>query len=108
MPLLMTQWTYTSAATAAMAKDPQDRSLGLKKLVEGAGGKLLCCYFCFGDYDGVAIWEAPDNTAAMAVVMAATGPGHLRTVKTTLLVSMAESVGAMNKTKAMVYSGPGD
>ena len=106
MPLFMTQWAYTSEATAAMAKDPQDRSAGLKKLVEGAGGKLLSCYFCFGDYDGVAIWEAPDSTAAMAVLMAATGPGHLKAVKTTSLVSMADSVEAMNKAKAMAYSGP--
>ena len=107
MPLYMTQFSYTAEAVAAMTKNPQDRSLGLAKLVEKLGGKLLCTYFCFGDYDGVAIAEVPDGTTELALVMAASAPGHLSATKTTRLFTMEQTVEAMKKAGALTYAGPG-
>ena len=108
MPLYMTQFSYTAEAVAAMTKNPQDRTGGLKKLIEKLGGRLIGLYYCFGEYDGVAIAEVPDNGTELAVVLAATTPGHLKAVKTTVLISMDEALEAMKKAHGLAYAGPGD
>jgi len=108
MPLYMTQFSYTAEAVAAMTKNPQDRTAGLGKLIEKLGGRLICLYYCFGEYDGVAIAEVPDNGTELAVVLAAATPGHLKAVKTTVLVSMDEALEAMKKAHGLAYAGPGD
>jgi uncharacterized protein with GYD domain len=106
MALYMTQFSYTKEATAAMAKNPQDRSLGLKKALEKLGGKFHCIYFCFGDFDGVGIVELPDNVTELALLMAISAAGHLKTLKTTVLMTMEETVKAMEMAQEIVYKGP--
>ena len=106
MVLYMTQFSYGAEAVAAMAKNPQDRSVGLKRLIENLGGRLIAIYFCFGDYDGVAIGEYPDGTTALATVMAATGAGHIKAIKTTELFTMDETIQAMKKAGAQMYAAP--
>ncbi len=61
MALYMAQFAYTAEALATMAKNPQDRSVPSRELIEKSGGRLISFYFCFGEYDGVAIYEAPDD-----------------------------------------------
>ncbi len=61
MALYMAQFAYTAEALATMAKNPQDRSVPSRELIEKSGGRLISFYFCFGEYDGVAIYEAPDE-----------------------------------------------
>ena len=106
MALYMTQFSYTIEATAAMAKNPQDRSVGLKKFIEGMGGRLIGIYFCFGDYDGVVIAEMPDNVTTLALDMAVITAGHIKTLKTTVLLPMEETVKAMKIANDLVYKGP--
>jgi len=102
----MIQFGYTSDAWAALAKNPADRSVGLAKLMEAAGGKLLDLYYHFGEYDGVAIVEAPDDTSATAAVIAAAAPGHLRSTRTTRLMSVQEAMEAMRKAGTLSYQAP--
>ena len=66
MPVYMTQFAYTPEAWAALIRNPEDRSQVLGDHLEKVGGKLLCFYYAFSEYDGVAIFEAPDETAAAA------------------------------------------
>src|SRR2546422_4797230 len=44
------------------------RSEGMMKKL---GGRLVDLYYHFGDFDGTAIVEAPDDTTAVAAVIAA-------------------------------------
>ena len=106
MALYMTQFTYTDTATAAMAKNPQDRSVGLEKTIKKLGGDLKCIYFCFGDFDGVAIVEVPDHVTTLALLMAVMAAGHLKAVKTTQLLTMKESIKAMKLANDIVNKGP--
>ena len=106
MALYMTQFSYTKEATAAMAKNPEDRSLGLIKTLEKLGGKLIGIYFCFGDYDGVVICEMPKNVTTLALLMAVTAAGHIKEMKTTVLLTMEETVKAMAMAGDIVYKGP--
>ncbi len=88
---------------------PKQASEGLPNEVserETLGGRLLNLYYCFGEYDGVVIFEAPDAITCMGAILAAIAPGHLRSTKTTVLFTMDEAMEAMGKAGAMVYAGP--
>lgn len=90
MPLYMTQFSYTPEAWAALVKSPADRRGPIGKAAEGAGGRLLSLHYCFGEYDGVIFFEAPNSAAAARVIIAATAAGHLKAVRTTELFTMEE------------------
>ena len=55
MSLYMMQFSYTSEAWAAMARNPEDRSVQVKANVEKLGGRLVGMYYCFGEFDGLAV-----------------------------------------------------
>ena len=103
MSLYMTQFSYTPEAWAALVKNPEDRGPQLGAMLEKLGGRLISFYYCYGEYDGVAIYESPDETAAMAVVLAAIAPGHLKGTKTTVLLSVADAMKGMEKAGGIVY-----
>jgi uncharacterized protein with GYD domain len=107
MPLYMTQVSYTSEAWAALTRNPEDRSEAFGNLAETMGGRLLSFYNCFGKYDVVVIYEAPDESTAAAIVLAAVSPGHLSRAETTVLLSAEEGVEAMRKAGEATYRAPG-
>jgi uncharacterized protein with GYD domain len=106
MPFYMTQFAYTAEAIAAMAKNPQDRSIPVRELAQKLGGRLIGFYFCFGEYDGIVLSEAPDDTTATAIVMAAVSAGHIKAVKTTKLFTVEETMEAMRKAGSLTFQGP--
>ena len=106
MALYMSQFSYTTEAWQAFLKNPEDRGSKLKAVVEKLGGRLICMYYCYGDYDGVVIAEYPDNVASVAGVLSAVSAGHIKTVKTTVLLSVDDTVEAMKKAGGIVYPGP--
>jgi uncharacterized protein with GYD domain len=103
----LVQFSYAKEAVAAFVKKPEDRSVPVKALVEKLGGRMHAFYYCFGDYDGLAIVEGPDNVSCLATVMAAVAPGHLSKIKTTVLLTMEESVEAMKKAAQASLPAPG-
>ena len=66
MSHFMIRWQFTNTSAKALVGKPHDRTGAAKALIGGFGGKLHSYYLCFGEYDGVAICEFPDNTAATA------------------------------------------
>ena len=106
MPLYMTQFAYTSKAWEAFVKKPEDRGKVFGELVEKMGGRFVSMYYCMGEYDGLVIYEAPDESTAMAMILSAMSPGHLRTTKTTVLLSVEDSMIAMHNARAEAYPGP--
>jgi uncharacterized protein with GYD domain len=106
MAFYMIQGAYTVEAIATMAKNPQDRSVPVRELVQKIGGRLISFYFCFGEYDVVVLVELPDDSAATAVAMAAISPGHLKAYKTTKLFTVEETMEAMRKAGSLAFQGP--
>lgn len=106
MALYMTQFSYTAEAWAALVKNPADRTVGLNKLLEKMGGKLLHLYYSFGDQDGIAIMEMPDETTAAAGILAVVASGHIKGTKTTQLLTVEQAVEAMGTAGAQVYTAP--
>lgn len=106
MPLYMTQFAYTAEAWAALTRHPEDRTEVLGALLERAGGRLHSFYYSFGEFDGVLIYEAPDETAVTAAVLAATAAGHIKALKTTTLLPMDRALAAMRQAGTLAYSAP--
>jgi uncharacterized protein with GYD domain len=106
MAFYMVQGAYTAEAIATMAKNPQDRSAPVRELMQKLGGQMIGFYFCYGEYDVVALGELPDDTAATAVAMAAVSAGHLKAYKTTKLFTVEETMEAMRKAGSLAFPGP--
>jgi uncharacterized protein with GYD domain len=103
----MVQFAYTAETWATMAKNPQDRSGLVRELAQKLGGRLVGFYYCFGKYDGVGLFDLPDDTAAIATSLAAVAPGHIKAIKTTKLFTVEETMEAMNKAGGLAFQGPG-
>jgi uncharacterized protein with GYD domain len=107
MALYMTQFSYTSEAWAALASNPEDRSEAIRALVESMGGQLVSFYYSFGEYDGVAIYEAPDESAVATIMLAVSAAGHMKATRTTPLVTVEDTLDSLSKAGEMMYRGPG-
>jgi uncharacterized protein with GYD domain len=107
MPLYMTQFAYTPEAWAALVDNPEDRSAPVRELTESMGGRLIGWYLSMGDYDGLLIYEAPDDATAGAAVLAAARRGHLRATKTTPLFSAEEGIEIMRRAGGTAFRAPG-
>jgi uncharacterized protein with GYD domain len=61
MPLFMAQFAYTPQAWTALIHAPQDRAAASDALLRHFGGRLIGLYYTPGaEYDGFALFEAPD------------------------------------------------
>lgn len=107
MPLYMTQFAYTPEAWAALIDNPEDRSAPVRELTESMGGRLIGWYLSMGDFDGLLIYEAPDDATAGAAVLAAARRGHLRATKTTPLFSAEDAMEIMRRAGGPAFRAPG-
>jgi uncharacterized protein with GYD domain len=107
MSTYMLQLAYTPEAWSALVKNPEDREAVARRAVEAVGGRLLSFYFVHGDYDAVAIFEAPDEVAATAGVLAGIAGGHIKTTKTSTLLTSQDAMEAMRRAGQMTVRPPG-
>jgi uncharacterized protein with GYD domain len=107
VPRYATQFSYTPQAWAALIKNPQDRRQAFGALASKLGGNLVDAYITFGEYDGLVIFDAPDDTTAAAMAMAIIAPGHIKTLKTMRALPIDEAMEAMRKAGSVSYQGPG-
>ena len=106
MPHYMTQYAYTPDAWAALTKNPQNREEVFRALVEKLGGRLLSFYYAFGEYDGVIITEMPDETTVVAALLAVISPGHVKAIKTTVLLTTEQTLKGMREAGKQSYEAP--
>jgi uncharacterized protein with GYD domain len=104
--LYMTQFSYTAEAWKALVKRPEDRAAVFAEHAEKLGGRMVALYYCMGEFDGVVIYEAPDERTAAAIVFTVASPGHLKETKTTSLMTVEETMEAMEKARAEAYPAP--
>ncbi|OGO37463.1 MAG: hypothetical protein A2W35_14070 [Chloroflexi bacterium RBG_16_57_11] len=106
MPIFMTQFAYTVEGWKSLTRNPEDRSVPLRALIDKLGGKLLNIYYSFGDYDGVVIMEAPDAQTVVTALLAIVNAGHVSSLKTSQLFTTQEGMEAMAKANKIVYPAP--
>src|SRR3954453_16071653 len=91
MPMFMAQFAYAPDAWAALIHAPQDRAAASDAMVKHFGGRLIGLYYTPGaEYDGFALFEAPDDAAAAAVEIATLSVGHLRSNRLLRVLSAEE------------------
>ena len=106
MPRYLIQASYNASAVAAFVSNPQDRVAGVKALVKKLGGKLEMFEYALGDYDLIAIASMPDDSSAAAVALAVNAAGHIKSYKTTRLMSSDEFLAAQEKAHGLSYKAP--
>jgi uncharacterized protein with GYD domain len=108
MPFYLTRFSYTPETWAKLLKSPEDRRAAAKQYIEAVGGKLHGFWYAFGDYDGYNLWEAPDNVSMAATALAINSGGALSSIQTTVLLTVEETIAAMQKASSIKYRPPGE
>jgi uncharacterized protein with GYD domain len=106
MPYYLAQASYTHEAWTTLLKNPQNRTDGVRALVEGLGGTFHGLYYAFGAHDIMCLFEAPDDQTAAAVSLSLSAPGHLKDIKTTVLLTPEELTTVLGKAGAQTYQAP--
>ena len=60
---LVTRGRFTRDFVKAIVGAPEDREPAVRKLIEGAGGKVICYYVTTGENDFLLISEANESEA---------------------------------------------
>ena len=109
MPIFITQGRYTRDAIKGMIVKPEDRADQVSRMLSKAGGRLIGYYVTFGEYDFLAICEAPSETQMAAVLLAAGSSGGVTDLRTTLAMSSVEAKGAFAAASDLApsYRAPG-
>jgi uncharacterized protein with GYD domain len=108
MPLYLTRFSYTPATWAKLIKNPEDRREAAKQYIESVGGKLHGFWYAFGEHDGYNLWEAPDNVSMAATALAIGAGGALSSVQTTVLLTVEDTVAALQMASTIKYRPPGE
>jgi uncharacterized protein with GYD domain len=107
MPHYMVQFAYTPQAWARIAQNLEDRSAPISEFLENLGGRLISFYYCRGEYDGVVIFEAPDEGTANAVSLAVISSGQFRALQTTELFEVEDILESLRRGSEARYRPPG-
>jgi uncharacterized protein with GYD domain len=108
MPMYLTRFSYTPETWAKLIQNPEDRREAARQYIESVGGKLHGFWYSFGEYDGYNLWEAPDNVSMAGAVLAIGAGGALSSFETTVLLTVEETIAALQKASGVKYRRPGE
>ena len=103
MALYIYQAAYTAESMAAQIKEPHDRLEAVRPALEAMGGKILVGGYPFGEYDVLAVIEAPDDTTVAGFALAVGAGGAVKSAKTTRLLSGQEWIESLRKAQGSQY-----
>jgi uncharacterized protein with GYD domain len=108
MPVYLMRFSLTPETWSRLIQNPEDRRDAARTYIEQVGGALHGFWYGFGEYDGYAIFEAPDNVSMSGFVLALAAGGALASVETTVLMTVEETLEALAKSKTIAYRRPGE
>jgi len=108
MALYLMRFSYTPETWAKLIQNPEDRRDAARSYAEQVGGSLHGFWYGFGEHDGYAIFEAPDNVSMAGAVVAIAAGGALAEVETTVLMTVEDTLEAVAKAKEVHYRRPGE
>jgi uncharacterized protein with GYD domain len=106
MPMYLGRFSYTPEATKALVHSPQDRATSAAEAAATLGVDVKGFWYALGEFDGVVLAEAPDNTAMAALAMLVGQSGTLSRFETTALLDMSEAQDAMRAAAGASYATP--
>ena len=107
MPLYISTFGYKPEVWAGLVKSPENREKAVSQILAEAGCELRGLWYAFGEADGFALIEAPDNTTAAGLAIAITSSGAFRKFETTVLMTQDELLKALEKARDVAYVAPG-
>lgn len=107
MATYLTRFSYNPETWGRLTKNPENRSEAARKYIESVGGKLHGFWYAFGSYDGYTLWEAPDNVSMAAVAIAISGGTALSKYETIPLLTIEETLEALERAQKIAYKKPG-
>jgi uncharacterized protein with GYD domain len=107
MTMYLTRFSYTPETWARLRQNPEDRSAALRGYMDSVGGKVHGFWYAFGADDGFAVVEAPDNVSVAAAMIAIGAGGALSSFATTVLLTVEETLAALEKSRSVQYRPPG-
>ena len=107
MTIYLSKFSYTPATWARLIERPEDRRIAAQSYIESVGGRLHGFWYAFGEHDGYAMWEAPDNVSMAAVALAIGAGGALSSLETTVLLTVEETMDALGRAQQISYRAPG-
>jgi uncharacterized protein with GYD domain len=108
MPLYMISFGYTPEVWAGLIRSPENREQTVGRILEDAGCELRGLWYAFGERDGFALIEAPDNKAAAGIAVAITSSGAFRKFETTPVMTQAETLEALRFAAGVQYAAPAE
>ena len=108
MPLYMSTFGYKPEVWAGLVKSPEDREEAVGQILEEAGCKLHGLWYAFGDADGFALIEAPNNVTAAGLAIAITASGAFRKFETTAVMTQSEALDALQVAANVHYAAPAE
>jgi uncharacterized protein with GYD domain len=108
MPMYLTRFSYTPETWARLIRNPEDRRTAARQYIEAVGGKLHGFWYAFGTHDGYNLWEAPENVSMAATVIAIGAGGALKSCETTVLLTVEETLAALETASSIAYRRPGE
>ena len=88
-------------------RQPRRPPEGWQAYIESVDGRLHGFWYAFGSHDGYTLWEAPDNVSMAAVALAITSGGALSSLETTVLMTVDETIEALDRVEQVKYRPPG-
>ena len=107
MPLYMSTFEYEPEVWAELVSNPENRTETVSRFLEDAGCELKGLWYAFGNGDGFALIEAPDNVAGAGIAIAINASGAFRKFETTVLMTQDELLRALKKAQDVAYVAPG-
>ncbi|MBO0688134.1 MAG: GYD domain-containing protein [Candidatus Dormibacteraeota bacterium] len=101
MPLYLYQAAYTAESLAAQIEQPLDRVEAVRPMFESAGARTVASGHPFGEYDVLALYEAPDDTTAASLAQAIAAGGAVEEARTTRLLSGQEWVEPLRRARSV-------
>lgn len=102
MPYYMHQWRYKDEQIRTILLEDKDRAEVVRVSIEAFGGTLEAFYYCFGDFDGVAISRFENAESAFASLLAVAGGGKISAMKTTTLFAPDEGLRAIRVARKLI------
>jgi uncharacterized protein with GYD domain len=107
MPLYMSTFGYKPEVWAELINSPENSTETVSQVLEDAGCKLKGLWYAFGEGDGFALIEAPDNVTGASISIAISASGAFRKFETTVLMTQDELLEALEKAREVAYVAPG-
>jgi uncharacterized protein with GYD domain len=106
---LVTRGKFTQDYAKGLLAAPEDREPAVRKVVEGAGGKLVNFYFTTGDTDFLLVSEAEEAESIIAALLAAAAAGTISDISTSRAWTGKEfkAVAERASKAAKAYRAPG-